>query len=215
MPSGHAAKTKRTSKTPRRSSFHPLTVAGLGFIGVAFVIVLATYWPVLMVELGYDVRQIAPKISAPRPIVPVDRDYGIVIPKINANAHIIAHVNPYDSRAYQAALTRGVAQALGTGIPGQPGNIFLFSHSSTNFYEATRYNSVFYLLTKLEFGDQILLYYLGNRYTYSITSKQTVSPAAVQYLKAMDATRQTVTLMTCWPPGTSYKRLLIIAERKP
>ncbi len=216
MSSGHAEKIKHPPKpTVRGRRVSPFTLAGLSLIGIACFIILATYWPILMVELGYDIHQITPHTAPPKPMTPVDLEYGIMIPKIGANAHVIANVNPYDSRAYQAALTKGVAQATGTGIPGNPGNIFLFSHSSANFYEAARYNSVFYLLTKLGIGDQIVLYYQRNRYLYAVTAKETVKPTAVQYLRALDDTRQTVTLMTCWPPGTSFERLLIIAERIP
>lgn len=187
-------------------------LAGSMCIAAAVVITALTYGPVLQAELGYDVRQLARLSTEKRPITPIDRDFGVVIPKIGANAHVIANVDPYNSAAYQAALTKGVAHAKGTGIPGQPGNVFLFSHSSANFYEALQYNSIFYLLTKLDIGDQIMLYYHNERYLYVMTAKQMVKPSAVQYLNAIGNKRQTLTLMTCWPPGTSYERLLVIAE---
>lgn len=209
MSSGHVKKAKPQS--PRQ--FHPLTVIGLTCIAAACFIVFTTYWPIIATEIGYDIRTVAPKISAPRPIQPIDRNYGIVIPKIGANAHVIANVDPFNSRAYQAALSKGVAQARGSGTPGQPGNVFLFSHSSVNFYEATIFNSVFYLVDKLAKGDLVQIYYKNTVYLYRVTDKVFVKPNAVQYLKPI-TNKETVTLMTCWPPGTSYERLLVIAERE-
>ncbi len=209
MPSGRAAKTK-----PKRNTTSPIAAIGLVFMAIGVYIAASTFWPVLLVELGYDLKHIVPNNSTKqRPIEPVDRTYGIVIPKIGANAHVIADVNPFDPIAYQRALTKGVAQARGTGIPGKGGNIFLFSHSSVNFYEASRYNSVFYLLTKMEKDDRIIVYYHNERYLYAVTATYTVKPTDVRFLTENNVGEETVTLMTCWPPGTSYERLLVIAER--
>ncbi len=189
-----------------------LTYGGIACIALSFAITLSTFWPVIREELGYSITNTVPALHA-RNIIPVDRKFGIVIPKIGANAVIVPDVNPYDSREYQVALTRGVAHAKGTAKPGSQGNVFLFSHSSVNFYEATRYNSVFYLLSKLEDNDTILLYFDDAKYTYRVTRKNTVSPKAVEYLTNKGNGKETVTLMTCWPPGTTYKRLIVSAER--
>jgi len=158
-------------------------------------------------EVAYSVRLAV----RPKSITPIDEAFGIVIPKLGANARIIPNVNPYDSSVYQQALTQGVAHATGTVFPGRVGNVFLFSHSSVNFYEANRYNSIFYLLYKLEIGDEINLYYKGEKFVYRVTEKKTVNPKDVSYLTGQ-TTKKVVTLMTCWPPGTTTKRLLVIAE---
>jgi sortase A len=214
MPSSDASKAKTRHKPKKRTPLPDiLTKAGIALIALAVTIALATFWPVILEELGYTARQVLPVQTAQ--ITPLDTDFGIVIPKLGANAKVIPDVDPYNSRAYQIALTKGVAHAKGTGKPGQPGNVFLFSHSSVNFYEATRYNSIFYLLTKMEAGDEVNLYYQGTKYTYTVVTKQIVPATSVQYLKAMQKDRQTVTLMTCWPPGTTYKRLIVVAEVKP
>lgn len=212
LPSASKTKTLRKSKSHLTPS-DILTKAGFALIALALTITFVTFWPVILEELGYTARQILPVQVGET--TPVDTQFGIVIPKLGANAKVIPDVDPYNSRAYQVALTQGVAHAKGSSVPGVPGNVFLFSHSSVNFYEASRYNSVFYLLTKMEEGDEIDLYYQGTKYTYAVTTKQIVASTAVQYLKAMQKDRQTVTLMTCWPPGTTYKRLIVIAEVTP
>ena len=182
-------------------------MGGSGLIAAAFVILLYTFYPVVGAEVAYSVRLAV----RPKSITPIDEAFGIVIPKLGANARIIPNIDPYDSAVYQKALTQGVAHATGTVFPGSVGNVFLFSHSSVNFYEANRYNSIFYLLYKLEIGDEINLYYKGEKFVYRVTEKKTVNPKDVSYLTGQ-TTKKVVTLMTCWPPGTTTKRLLVIAE---
>ena len=185
-----------------------LIIAGVVTILISLFIFILTFYPVLSAEANYKLNQIQPPTKN---LEPKDTDFGIVVPKIFANAKIIANVNPFDQKEYQIALTKGVAHAAGTSFPGQLGNVFLFSHSSVNFYEANRYNSIFYLLSKLEKEDEIDLYYKGQKFVYKVIDKKIVGAEAVSYLSGK-AEKKALTLMTCWPPGTTLKRLLIIGE---
>ena len=183
-----------------------ITLGAVSILISLFIFILIFY-PVLTAEANYQLNQIKPS----KQLKPKDTDFGIVVPKIFANAKIIANVNPFDQKEYQIALTKGVAHAAGTSFPGQLGNVFLFSHSSVNFYEANRYNSIFYLLSKLEKEDEIDLYYKGQKFVYKVIDKKIVGAEAVSYLSGK-AEKKALTLMTCWPPGTTLKRLLIIGE---
>lgn len=142
---------------------------------------------------------------------PVSAQFGIVIPKIGANAPIIPNVDAGKPEVYLPALKHGVAHALGTVFPGIPGNIYLFAHSTDNFWNVGRYNAVFYLLKELENGDEIDIFYSGVRYIYRVTNKLTVDPSEVNYL-TQPTTGEQLTLQTCWPPGTAWKRLVVIAK---
>lgn len=181
---------------------------GISLIVVSLILIIFIFLPVADVEIKYQLNK--PKTPASR-IAPADKNFGIVIPKINANAKIIPEIDPYNSAVYQAALTKGIAQAKGTALPDQTGNMFLFSHSSVNLLEATRYNSVFYLLSKLKKNDEIDIYYKNFKYKYIVQEIKTVDAKEVSYLNPDSKTR-TLTLMTCWPPGTTLKRLLVIAK---
>lgn len=144
-------------------------------------------------------------------IVPVSTEYGIVIEKINANARIIANVNPADEREYVAALTQGVAAAAGSTLPGQPGNLYLFSHSTDAPWNIVRYNAIFYLLRELEKGDRVVIFYKNRRYDYVVYDKVVVKPTDVSYLtNRYDA--PVLTLQTCDPPGTLLNRLVVRAR---
>lgn len=186
-------------------------ILGIGLILFAVLILSGTFIPVLKQEIDYKLGKYSLNQDI-KETKPIDTDFGILIPKIGANSRVIKNVDPFNSREYQMALTKGVAHAKGSSLPGQPGNIFLFSHSSTDFLNATRYNSIFYLLTKLEKDDSIKLYYDGKEYDYLVKVKKTVEPDAIQYLEG-DSKDETLTLMTCWPPGTSIKRLIVVASR--
>lgn len=208
------ATSKKTVKSSTVKQFRfarVFTLVGFILCLSSLVILALTFYPVILEELGYQYRTVAKTITKPIDATPIDSDFGIVIPRLGANARIIANVDPFDAKAYQIALTRGVAHARGTSYPGNPGNIFLFSHSSVDFYRATQFNSVFYLLNKLDPGDEILLYYKNEKYVYTVTGKKTVEATAVSYLKG-SGVGKTLTLMTCWPPGTSFKRLVVLAE---
>ncbi len=152
------------------------------------------------------------KSNAVEILVPADPEFSIVIPKIGANARILPNVDASKEEVYLPALQEGVAHTLGTVFPGEKGHIFLFAHSTDYFWNVGSYNAVFYLLYKLEKGDRITLFYKGQRYVYQVIQKTVVNPDEVHYL-TRKTTNEFLTLQTCWPPGTTLKRMLVFASR--
>jgi len=181
----------------------------LGWISVACIVTGAALFgfvfaPVIQTELNYQVHHFSTDIR------PIDSNLGIVIPKIGANARIIANTDPYDSHIYQQALTKGVAHATETVLPGDIGSSFVFSHSSANLLQARTYNSVFYLLSKLEIGDEVLIYRNGMELKFTVEETKIIEATDVSYLhRTVD--HPEIILMTCWPAGTDLKRLVVIA----
>ncbi|MFH0749835.1 MAG: sortase [Candidatus Gottesmanbacteria bacterium] len=202
-------KRKKSKKKAPRQLSRIILIAGLGSIVIGLLILISTFLPVISVEIRYTIMQRTPKHTSDSQ-KPVNAAFGIVIPKIGANAVIIPNVDPYDSSIYQRALAKGIAHAKGSVFPGRVGNMFLFSHSSVNFYEALRYNSVFYLLNKLETGDEIYIYMNSTKFIYRVIEKKLVEPNTTFYLTEKTSDKL-VTLMTCWPPGTTFKRLIVRA----
>lgn len=145
-------------------------------------------------------------------LIPVDPEFSIVVPKIAANAKIYSNTNAANEKEYLDILEKGVAHTLGTAFPGEGGHIFLFAHSTDYFWNVGNYNAVFYLLYKLEKGDEVNIFYKGQRYVYRIVGSEVVDPSQVQYL-TRKTNREFLTLQTCWPPGTTLKRLLVFAVR--
>lgn len=185
-----------------------LIIFGCFLIIFSLTVLLSIFFPIVKVEINYQINK--PQIQAQ--IKPVDENFGLVIPKIGANTKVIANVDPYDEKIYQQALTRGVAHARDSVLPNAAsGNTFLFSHSSASFLESVRYNSIFYLIGKLEIGDEVDVYYQKKKYQYKVIEKRVVDPSEVAYLTSL-APQKYLTLMTCTPPGTTLKRLLVIAQ---
>ena len=145
-------------------------------------------------------------------LTPEDPNFSIVIPKIGANAKILANIDPSDENIYLDALNKGVAHTSGTAFPGEGGHIFLFAHSTDYFWNIGTYNAIFYLLYKLEKNDEVNIFYQGQRFVYRVIGTQVVDPSQVQYL-TRKTNREFLTLQTCWPPGTTLKRLLVFAVR--
>lgn len=197
---------------------------GIALVAVSVLVLFLTFLPLIKEEVRYQFlpSQDAPVVSVAEQLAlglsdeeverPVDETFGIVIPKIGANASVIPDVDWQDERVYQQALTKGVAQAKGTAKPGMPGNVFLFSHSGVDFFQASRYNAVFYLIDKLQSEDEIILFYQKEKFLYRVTEKKIVNQDEVEYLTG-DGSQETLTLMTCYPAGTTLKRLLVRAER--
>ena len=144
-------------------------------------------------------------------ISPVSAQFGIVIPKIGANAPIFPNTDASDPNTYLPVLEKGVAHAMGTVFPGVSGNIYLFAHSTDSFWNVGRYNAIFYLIKELVNGDEIYVYFNGVRYVYRVVNKLVVDPSEVRFLTD-DLPYEQLTLQTCWPPGTTLKRLIVFAR---
>jgi sortase A len=144
-------------------------------------------------------------------LVPQDPDFSIVIPKIAANSRILSNVDAANESEYLGALQEGVAHTKGTAFPGEGGHIFMFAHSTDYIWNVGTYNAVFYLLYKVEVGDEVDIFYKGERHVYRVTGTQIVDPSQVEYL-TRKTDKELLTLQTCWPPGTTLKRMLVFAE---
>jgi sortase A len=219
--------TKMKALLNKILNYWEIILAGI-FILVGVIVLSGTFAPLAKEEVRYqfsskgkDVvvagKAELEKISSVQKaglnvIEPIDEDFGIIIPKISANAKVIADVDSNDSAVYQRALTKGVAHARGSAYPGEGGNVFIFAHSGLNFPEAIRYNAVFYLLGNLNVGDDIFLFRDGEKFQYAVKEKKIVEPSDVQYSEK-EKVDEVVTLMTCWPAGTTLRRLVIIGQR--
>ena len=211
---------KRTEDNPEQKAWIALwlTRSGEALLAIVVAFLIFLYFPIIREEVRYAVSNhdgalgtvsLTPcESGGTGVIVPVDPDYSIVIPKIGANVRVVRDVDPSDPSIYRKALSEGIAQATGTKAPGEPGNTFLFAHSSDDFFTRGQYNTVFYLLDKLASGDRFTIASRGRLYDYHVFDKKTVSADRVEYLNAQSV-ENTVTLMTCWPPGTDAERLLV------
>lgn len=194
-------------------------------IGGGLVLLGAGVWQPLSAEAWFwwsqrqgVVVSVDPVRSGDTPratIVPVSREFGLVIEKLGVNETVAADVDATRAEAYLPVLERtAVAQARGTVAPGEVGVTYLFGHSTVNVWEIGRYRAPFTLLNKLDNGDRIVTFYRGERYDYTVSDRRIVAPTDVSVLRET-ATVATLVLQTCDPPGENSKRLLIIATALP
>ncbi len=144
-------------------------------------------------------------------IKPVSTDFGLVIEKINANAKIVPQIDPASEKEYIKALTQGIAEAKGSTEPGEPGNLFLFSHSTDAPWNFIRYNAIFYLLRELGPGDRVIVFFKGRRFDYIVFDKTVTSPSDISFITNR-YDKPVLTLQTCDPPGTLLNRLVVRAK---
>lgn len=147
-------------------------------------------------------------------LTPPDPSFSILIPKIGASSRVIANVDSQNKEEYLSVLKSGVAHAKGSAFPGFSGNTYLFAHSADNWWDVGHYNAVFYTLNNLSENDEIVLFFENRRYNYRVTKKVISDPQDTTYLAWNQEGPHLLVLQTCWPPGTTFKRLYVIAEAK-
>lgn len=188
---------------------------GIALFGLGLI-----YEPLAQVEINYRLNPpVVPIVSKfteanadmPNWAVP-NRDYSIYIPKIDAKAQVIPGVDAGNPQAYLAALKIGVAEAAGLAHPGQLGTTYMFAHSTDSPINFASYNAIFYLLDKVQVGDEVEVMYRNKLYKYHTTATEIIDPDNLKYLTPQKNEEQLV-LQTCYPPGTTWHRLIIVAKR--
>jgi len=136
--------------------------------------------------------------------------FSLEIPKIKATAKVTANVNSADKKEYQSALKQGVVHAAGTYLPGMGGSVTLFAHSTDSEANVSLYNAVFYRLDELVSGDEIIVWFLGEKKVYRVTGSKILPPSNVEVFKA-EKNGEKLYLVTCTPRGTTKNRLIVEA----
>lgn len=138
--------------------------------------------------------------------VPAD---GIYIKKIDIKAPVTWNGN---SDNVQELLAKGVVHITGSAKPGEPGNVYITGHSSDVWWTDGDYKTVFSLLDKVENDDEIVIRSNGKNYLYKVYKKEVIDKENVKDYITTDKA-QSLTIMTCYPVGTNWRRLMVQAER--
>lgn len=136
----------------------------------------------------------------------------ITIPSIGAEAPI-QYVDEKDEAVYQEALKDGVVHYPETALPGEPGNMYVFGHSSDLIWSSGSYKTVFALLPKVQEGDEIhVTNAKGDVFTYVVTAAFVINPSDKSVLDQYNLERSMLTVQTSYPLGTALKRYIVQAE---
>jgi sortase A len=145
-------------------------------------------------------------------MVPVNTDFSLIIERIGVNVPVVADVPVTNKDIYMAALKDGVAHANSSSYPSvEPGNVYIFAHSTVNFWELGRYAKAFNLLRKLSVGDRIHVLYKGTTFVYDVVNREKVEGWNT-YPITRSVIEPILTLQTCDPPGTTLNRMVVTAK---
>jgi len=109
-------------------------------------------------------------------------------------------------------LTQHLVQYPQTALPGQIGSPVIFGHSTLpQFFDQKKYTTIFSTLPKIKVGTDIFVTYNNVEYTYRIAKTFEVKPKELWVLR-QDYSDKTLKLITCVPPGTTLRRLVVEAD---
>lgn len=156
-------------------------------------------------------KEIQPKRPSIRSLK--KQEFSIKIPKLEVEAQVKPQVDISNPEDYDHALRAGVAHAKGTALPGQSGTIYIFGHSTDYPWNIEYYHAFFYRLKDITPGEKIIINYKGKSFVYIVSEKKVVGAHYLEYLSSPSEENRLV-LQTCWPPGTTWQRLIVVATPK-
>lgn len=216
-------KEKDKTKTKKFSKKHLVFV----LLSVGLVFLLLAIVPIIKFQLEYAIN--LREIISPLSVRNYNRDYtqlgnwftqnsdnqqlllpdvqitySISIPKLKIKNAVVTFGS--------MDLKKSLIQYPNTALPGQPGNTVIFGHSVLpQFFNAKSYLTIFSTLYKLKVGDDIIINYNNSDYKYKVTQMYEVQPTNLSVLEQRFDSKA-ITLITCSPPGTYLRRLIVRAE---
>lgn len=138
----------------------------------------------------------------------------INFPSLNlTNIKVQANVDSDKPKIYEEVLKNSAAHFKGTSLPDEGGNTFIYAHSSVMWYHYLypySYEGIFSSLFDLKTGDKIVVNFKDKDYTYIVEGIMTIDATDFTQIKNITGIN-TLTLMTCNPPGVGDKRLIVKA----
>ena len=132
------------------------------------------------------------------------KSYFLSIPKLDINkAKVI--VGGED-------LIKSLIHYLPKVLPGEYGNVVIFGHSTLPaMYNPKDYKTIFTYLPSMEKGDLVIINMEDLDYEYEVYDMIVINPDQVSVLEQINDASY-LTLITCVPPGTYWKRLVVRAK---
>lgn len=144
------------------------------------------------------------KTNSPAQSSLTQKPYYLSIPELKIN-NAIVEIGSQD-------LKKSLVQYPQTALPGEPGNTIIFGHSVLpQFFNPNSYITIFSTLYRLNVGDQIFVNYDNIKYKYRVEEMYEVKPTDLSVLHQRFDGRY-LTLITCSPPGTYLRRLVVKAH---
>jgi sortase A len=132
---------------------------------------------------------------------PKATSYTLTIPKLKIKD---AFVSTVDNDLDHHLVNYG-----GTALPPEKGNAVVFGHSTLpQLFNPNNYKAIFATAHTLQVGDTIIAHINEISYTYKIFNITIVNPEDTTIF-TQHYDNAYLTIVTCTPPGTTWKRLII------
>lgn len=145
----------------------------------------------------------------------------LIIPRFEVDDPIViskyTNMKEFIYKNYNEELKEGVVKYPTTPEPGQSGNTLIFGHTSQERWKENPYGMAFAHIAQIDRGDIIQIVWDGQLYEYKVVDIQVKYPQHVNetYMEYANLSKNYLTLMGCYPIGTSKQRILVIAEQLP
>lgn len=136
----------------------------------------------------------------------------LVIPKLNIHAPLIWSNS---DKNFTADLEKGLIHYPGTAYPGQEGVAYVSGHSSNYVWSKSPYSHIFSRIDEMRVGDEFFISMPkagGGSVSlrYVVVSKNEYKPEdQSQFESALSGSESIVNLSTCWPLGSTAKRMVV------
>jgi sortase A len=143
----------------------------------------------------YDHTQVTTNLSS----------YTLSIPQINIHNATVSTVD--------TDLNTHLVHFPGTALPPNKGSAVIFGHSTLpQLFNPTDYKTIFANAHTLKNDDILEVTVANTLYKYRIFSIMIVSPDNTSAYMTQENDNSYITIVTCTPPGTTWKRLIIKAR---
>ncbi len=214
--------SEKKPKSPANKGFLHRHAISTGIIVVAIIAANVTLYILYPRDLGNQyiintpTKEAVAAETEPVKEKPNISEFGLDISKINVWVPIIPSVDTGNEAGYLKALESGVALSKDSAeSPEKLGNMFIFGHSEYYKNKPGDYKQVFQELNKMKKDDTFTVYYQKVAYAYEVTDSKVVAADDFSVLDATpeDRNDKTITIMTCWPPGTVQHRWIVFAKQ--
>jgi sortase A len=120
-----------------------------------------------------------------------------------------------DVKDFDEDLKKGVVHYPGTAMPGQLGTSYISGHSSGYIWDHSPYKTVFAVLGQVDDGTSFVITATQKdgrqvKYHYVVTGRgEFAANDQAQFVNTADSV---VALSTCWPVGTTARRLVVFGK---
>lgn len=183
-----------------------LVIGVIGWFGVVPVV-----WPVLWSQVhpplvqasgnGENVAIVTLPTARKQDNVIIPEENRLLIPKIGVNAEIV------EGKSLGIINKAGVWHEIPSTNPTTAGNMVIAGH---RFKFLPPNQSTLYSMDKVDVGDEIIIFWEQEKYTYQVYETEVVEPTAVQIRD--DHGFKELTIYTCTPLWTTKQRLVVKAK---